>query len=70
LLLTNPPTAATVALVAAILLVDKVVCEEAVVVAWLVDGPVEARCVCQLLLFAEWKRQNKKDFLLQICTLK
>ena len=42
---TNPPTAATGALVAAILLVDivdKVVCEEAVVVAWLVDGPVEA----------------------------
>ena len=45
MLLTNPPTAATVALVVAILLVDKVVCEEAVVVAWLVDGPVEARCV-------------------------
>jgi len=42
-LLTNPPTGATVALVLVILLVDKVVCVETVVVAWLVDGPVEAR---------------------------
>jgi len=42
-LLTNPPTGAMVGLVLAILLVDKVVCVETVVVAWLVDGPVEAR---------------------------